>query len=137
MRSLEKEPEARWPTADALRRALESRSAPPYRPAVARAPVGGGQHEAKHGFGAPPARMSAVVGHRSGAAQPGQPPKRMRREISRRAVIQDGREVPDGFVSWASVCGGLTLIDLIQGGGLGWSLFVTVRGQHLASCRST
>src|SRR5881392_3795111 len=28
MRSLEKEPEARWPTADALRRALESRSAP-------------------------------------------------------------------------------------------------------------
>src|SRR6266513_1346589 len=32
MRSLEKEPEARWPTADALRRALESRSAPPYRP---------------------------------------------------------------------------------------------------------
>ncbi len=32
----------------------------------------------------------------------------------------------DGFVSWASVCGGLTLIDLIQGGGLGWSLFVTV-----------
>jgi len=32
----------------------------------------------------------------------------------------------DGFVSWASVCGGLTLIDAIQGGGLGWSLFVTV-----------
>src|SRR5437879_1619176 len=32
MRSLEKEPEARWPTADALRRALESRTAPAYRP---------------------------------------------------------------------------------------------------------
>ncbi|HZE95357.1 MAG TPA: hypothetical protein VEZ49_11635, partial [Gemmatimonadales bacterium] len=32
----------------------------------------------------------------------------------------------DGFVSWASVCGGLMLIDMIQGGGLGWSLFVTV-----------
>ena len=32
----------------------------------------------------------------------------------------------DGFVSWASVCGGLTFIDLITGGGLGWSLFVTV-----------
>jgi hypothetical protein len=32
----------------------------------------------------------------------------------------------DGFVSWASVCGGLMLIDLIQGGGLSWSLFVTV-----------
>src|SRR5437879_2810418 len=32
MRCLEKEPESRWPTADALRRALESRSAAPYRP---------------------------------------------------------------------------------------------------------
>src|SRR5881398_2168408 len=32
MRCLEKEPESRWPTADALRRARESRSAPPYRP---------------------------------------------------------------------------------------------------------
>jgi hypothetical protein len=32
----------------------------------------------------------------------------------------------DAFVSWASVCGGLTLIDAIQGGGIGWSLVVTV-----------
>src|SRR5213593_4852951 len=32
MRSLEKDPEDRWPTADALRRALESRSATMYKP---------------------------------------------------------------------------------------------------------
>jgi serine/threonine-protein kinase len=32
MRCLEKDPENRWPTADALRRALESRNAGPYRP---------------------------------------------------------------------------------------------------------
>src|SRR5947207_13062100 len=32
MRSLEKEPEDRWPTADALRRALEARSATMYQP---------------------------------------------------------------------------------------------------------
>ncbi len=31
MRCLEKDPETRWPTADALRRALESRSSVPYR----------------------------------------------------------------------------------------------------------
>jgi serine/threonine protein kinase len=47
MRCLEKEPEARWPTADALRRALESRSAPAYRVATRR-PTGGG------GGGGPP-----------------------------------------------------------------------------------
>src|SRR2546426_12185471 len=32
MRSLEKDPEDRWPTADALRRALEARSATLYKP---------------------------------------------------------------------------------------------------------
>src|SRR3989441_9734372 len=32
MRSLEKDPEDRWPTADALRRALEARSATMHRP---------------------------------------------------------------------------------------------------------
>ena len=32
MRCLEKDPETRWPTAEALRRALESRSSGPYRP---------------------------------------------------------------------------------------------------------
>jgi len=32
MRCLEKDPEGRWPTADALRRALESRTSGPYRP---------------------------------------------------------------------------------------------------------
>jgi serine/threonine-protein kinase len=32
MRCLEKDPETRWPTADSLRRALESRSSVPYRP---------------------------------------------------------------------------------------------------------
>ena len=153
MRSLEKEPEARWPTADALRRALESRTAPPYRPrrtSVAGAgrgaagvgmagPAGGAVGGAGGGgaglprvrdesrFGAPPARASG-----------GGRPER-RRATRSAAKAQDAKnqltasgeprmvaKFRDGFVSWASVCGGLTLIDLIQGGGLGWSLFVTV-----------
>src|SRR3989449_55593 len=38
MRSLEKDPEDRWPTADALRRALEARSATMYKPRRASGP---------------------------------------------------------------------------------------------------
>src|SRR6266540_2849023 len=93
MRSLEKEPEARWPTADALRRALESRSAPPYRPS----------------------RRTSRPTKRDPKSDltPAGEPKLVAR-------------FRDSFVSWASVCGGLMLIDMIQGGGLGWSLFVTV-----------
>ena len=123
MRSLEKEPEARWPTADALRRALESRSAPVYRPrrtSSARSSTRFGQ----------PAPLPAV-----------QAPRRedlSRRRPKRGAVKDPASQLTasgepklvakfrDGFVSWASVCGGLMLIDLIQGGGLGWSLWVAI-----------
>ena len=119
MRSLEKEPEARWPTADALRRALESRTAPPYRP---RRVLGARGTR----FG-PPAPLPAPVR--------GEPPARR----SRARAAKDAKSpltasgepkivvrVRDGFVSWASVCGGLMLIDLIQGGGLSWSLIPTM-----------
>ncbi len=127
MRSLEKEPEARWPTADALRRALESRSAPPYRP---RRPTG--------------ARSTRFTGGGAEGAIAGPPPAAsVRREPpaqrSRARAAQDAKaqltasgepklvaRFRDGFVSWASVCGGLMLIDLIQGGGLGWSLWVAI-----------
>jgi len=127
MRSLEKEPEARWPTADALRRALESRSAPPYRPS--RRTSGGAAGRGETRFGPPPARLSGG----------GRPERLERRRATRPVSKKDPKgdltpsgesrmvaKFRDGFVSWASVCGGLTLIDLIQGGGLGWSLFVTV-----------
>src|SRR6266576_18845 len=63
MRSLEKEPEARWPTADALRRALESRSAPPYRPSRRTSfPAGAARGDTRlgggrGGGGGPPARL--------------------------------------------------------------------------------
>jgi len=122
MRSLEKEPEARWPTADALRRALESRSAPPYRPS--RRTSGGAAARGELRLPSP-ARMSGA----------GRPPER--RRATRPAKKDPKSELTpsgeskmvvrfrDGFVSWASVCGGLMLIDLIQGGGLGWSLFPT------------
>jgi serine/threonine-protein kinase len=128
MRSLEKEPEARWPTADALRRALESRSAPAYRPRRPSGPGAGAR-------GMPPAQRS-----RAAPLEPAGLARGERRKTSRAAAkVKDAKSqltasgepkmvarFRDGFVSWASVCGGLMLIDMIQGGGLGWSLFVTV-----------
>jgi serine/threonine-protein kinase len=125
MRSLEKEPEARWPTADALRRALESRSAPPYHPP--RRASGGGPARGETRFGAPPARMSGGgrPSERRRATRPA-PKKDAKGDLTPSGESRMVAKFRDGFVSWASVCGGLTLIDLIQGGGLGWSLFVTV-----------
>jgi len=147
MRSLEKEPEARWPTADALRRALESRTAPAYRPrrtsiagagAGRAAMAGGGGAGAGAGAGLPRVRDESRFGRPPARASGGGPPEQRRAtrttpkgKDAQSLLTASGEpkmvaKFRDGFVSWASVCGGLTLIDLIQGGGLGWSLFVTV-----------
>ena len=131
MRSLEKEPEARWPTADALRRALESRSAPPYRPSrrtsgVGGAGLGGGRAETRLG-GGPPARTPRGEQRRESRQALKQAAKRDRtKELTPSGESRMVATFRDAFVSWASVCGGLTLIDAIQGGGIGWSLIVTV-----------
>ncbi|HEV8509384.1 MAG TPA: serine/threonine-protein kinase [Gemmatimonadales bacterium] len=129
MRSLEKEPEARWPTADALRRALESRSAPPYRPSR-RTSGGGARGETRLGGGGgglPPARQSGV----------GRPMDR--RRASRAAAKKDPKsdltasgepkmvaKFRDAFVSWASVCGGLAVLDLILGRGINFAQWVAI-----------
>ena len=131
MRSLEKEPEARWPTADALRRALESRTAPAYRPRRPSVAMAGGpglpRPRDESRFGPPPARTSG--GGRAERRRTSRPSPKIKDAKSLLTASGEPKMVAkfrDGFVSWASVCGGLTLIDAIQGGGLGWSLFVTV-----------
>jgi hypothetical protein len=124
MRSLEKEPEARWPTADALRRALESRSAPPYRPS--RRTSGGAAARGETRLGAPPARMS-------GGGRP------LERRRSTRPAKKDPKsdltasgeprmvaKFRDAFVSWASVCGGLAVLDLIMGRGINFAQWVAI-----------
>src|SRR5947208_5018893 len=124
MRSLEKEPEARWPTADALRRALESRSAPPYRPS--RRPSISPLARPQTRFGDPPARTSGGGRPERRRASRPSPKRDPKSDLTSSGEPKMVARFRDGFVSWASVCGGLTFIDLITGGGLGWSLFVTV-----------
>src|SRR3954463_16451238 len=110
MRSLEKEPEARWPTADALRRALESRSAPPYRPARR---TSGGTGTRAERLGAPPPRMSgggrSLERRRSTRPQKKDPKSDLTPSGEPKMVAK----FRDSFVSWASVCGGLAVLDLI------------------------
>jgi eukaryotic-like serine/threonine-protein kinase len=136
MRSLEKEPEARWPTADALRRALESRSAPPYRPSRRPSVSLLGRPETRLGGGAgsvggPPARTSGggrldrQPGGRGGRSSRPSPKRDPKSDLTPSGEPRMVAKFRDSFVSWASVCGGLMFIDLIMGGGLSWSLFPT------------
>jgi serine/threonine-protein kinase len=120
MRSLEKEPEARWPTADALRRALESRSAPPYHP---RRPTGA---RGTTRFGAPPPLPAP--------ARPEPPARRSRARAAREAKAQltaSGEpkavaQFRDRIVTWAGICGGMLVIDLITGGGINFVQWVAL-----------
>ncbi len=130
MRSLEKEPEARWPTADALRRALESRSAPPYRPsrrtsvgARGETRLGGG---AAPGLGGPPARLSGggrPLERRRGTRPAKKDPKSDLTPSGEPRMVAKFR---DSFVSWASVCGGLAVLDLIMGRGINFAQWVAI-----------
>ena len=126
MRSLEKEPEARWPTADALRRALESRSAPPYSYRPSRRTSGpGALARPETRLGPPPARMSSGGRPERRRATRPTPKREAKSDLTPSGEARMVAKFRDSFVSWASVCGGLMLIDLIQGGGLSWSLFPT------------
>src|SRR5882762_8563617 len=124
MRSLEKEPEARWPTADALRRALESRSAPPYRPS--RRPSVSLLARPETRLGGPPARTSGGGRPERRRASRPSPKRDPKSDLTPSGEPRMVAKFRDNFVSWASVCGGLMFIDLIMGNGLGWiSLFPT------------
>ena len=123
MRSLEKEPEARWPTADALRRALESRSAPPYRPA--RRSSGREAARSESRFGMPPARMTGL-GRPLEQRRPTRPKKDPKSDLTASGEPRMVAKFRDAFVSWASVCGGLAVLDLIMGGGINFAQWVAI-----------
>src|SRR2546422_7262063 len=140
MRSLEKDPEDRWPTADALRRALEARSATMYKPRRSSAPSPSRGMRAPPAAAPPPLRGRGAVGTR-GAGGPGsargaggaaldQRAQRLDRMRDRPTLAPSGepeivRELRSRFVTWASVCGSLLIIDVATGNHTpGWSLFV-------------
>jgi serine/threonine-protein kinase len=113
MRSLEKDPEDRWPTADALRRALEARSATMYKPRRSSGP------SPSRGMRAPPPPAPPLPRGGRGRALD-ERARRLDRMRDRPTLAPSGepeivRDLRSRFVTWASVCGSLFIIDVATG----------------------
>jgi hypothetical protein len=144
-RCLEKDPENRWPSADALRRALESRAVTGYRP-TGQTKRGGVVRPSAES----PRRFSGGTAPRAGAAAGAGRPlagedwrNRLDRHMERasRRMERGGKSadtplpVPDTgeplivqktraqFARWAAITGGLFMINVATGIGEPWFLF--------------
>ena len=120
MRCLEKDPGNRWSTADAFRRALESRSSVPYR-----RPRGRRLQPAPDS-----SRSRAAPSARQAERRPYQPHRR-RRELARREPAGHPKESNEAdnvrkfrghFASYVSVNGSLLLLNIVTGIGDPWFL---------------
>ncbi len=150
-RCLEKDPENRWPTADALRRALESRTVTGYRPTSAGAPAARpsratGSLRSRHSTAREriSQRRSALAprspnlprpgGRRPASLAGGQWVRNERGEWVRKS--DDTPTLPDTgepkivqrvraqFARWAAVTGGCFLLNVATGLNGPWFLFV-------------
>jgi serine/threonine protein kinase len=114
MRCLEKEPENRWPTADALRRALESRTAPAFRPRRS-------TPTSRRGLAPPPLPpLPGSVPRSPTIPRRARPPKPANKVTPVTGEPQIVTSMRNRFVSWAGVSGGLVLLDVVSGGHLNW-----------------
>ena len=111
MRSLEKDPEDRWPTADALRRALEARSATMSRPRRS-----GAASPSRAVWLPPPAARPALP-----SVDRGRPSRRGRapRELPELAPGGEPaivRQTRARFITWASIASGVVILHFATGG---------------------
>jgi serine/threonine protein kinase len=143
-RCLEKDPENRWPTADALRRALETRTVTGYRPTGTGWKAGRTASRTASSRGATSERplrplAGSLPARRSerGLASRDRRPMRNRRDSAwdaekndkvrppvdtgEPAVVQKTRAI---FARWAAVSGGCLLLNVATGIGEPWFLFV-------------
>jgi serine/threonine-protein kinase len=153
-RCLEKDPENRWPSADALRRALETRTVTGYRPTGqtrggVRAPAGPSRRSgAESGLGSP--QSPRPLAPRSPRPLPGAAPDDWRNRLDRHMDRASRRmergskssdtplPVPDTgepmivqktraqFARWAAITGGCFMINLATGITQPWFLFPMV-----------
>ncbi|HEX5963903.1 MAG TPA: protein kinase [Gemmatimonadales bacterium] len=133
-RCLEKDPESRWATADALRRALENRSTTAglwgraAGGAAARreiGPVGQRDREPSRSRvsvrkSGPPARASAPLSRRPAGALPRRPTASGLPDTGEPKIIQ---KVRGQFASWAAVSAGCAGINIATGIEQPWFLF--------------
>jgi tRNA A-37 threonylcarbamoyl transferase component Bud32 len=151
-RCLEKDPQNRWPTADALRRALESRTSAGYEPTGVQRGAAAGQRgggaagqwknesvrrperfpkdvaRQRGSVNAPP-RNRELAAHPPGGYPPRRPAARSRRDRHNEMPVPDTGEpriiqkVRGQFASWAAVSAGCMGINVATGIDHPWFLF--------------